>query len=264
MGTSYIRLIADKREELWNGQRDFSAVFGQADPTYDPRDHLRYIKERHGEKIVAVDDVSGQLMGWVGLFPDRDEGGLFYNLAGIEVHSGRQGQGIGTALMEQAKLYLSGKKTDRLKFGTSPLLTRCAGLYVMRFGTRYRWKEGVKGPDGQPWPYVSCECSFSDPLFKPLDLRDEEVGPRSVLEWDGVVPRTRRNITYTGPLAVTLPSLSRAELAHAMRSVPGFLETLCTVFSTLHHHGYGFAWFDRSTRGGPAPFYYVMTRLMTF
>ncbi len=49
-----------------------------------------------------------------------------------------------------------------------------------------------------------------------------------------------------------------------MRSVPGFLETLCTVFSTLHHHGYGFAWFDRSTRGGPAPFYYVMTRLMTF
>jgi hypothetical protein len=166
--------------------------------------------------------------------------------------------------MEQARQYMEGKKTDRLKFGTSPLLTRCAGLYVTRFGTRYRWKEGVKGPDGRPWPYVSCECSFSDPLFKPLDLRDEEVAGRSVLDWDGMVPRPRAHVAYTGPLAVTLPSLSRAELAYAMRSVNGFLDTLCSVFSALHRHGYGFAWFDRASRGGPAPYYYVMKSLMGF
>jgi GNAT superfamily N-acetyltransferase len=262
--TRFIRLVAEKQEGLWNGQRDFTPVFGQAGPGYDPRDHLRYIKERHGEKIVAVDAESGTLLGWIGLFPDRDEGGLFYRMSGIEVHVDHRCRGIGTALMEQARAYLAGKKTERLTFGTSPLLTHCAGLYVTRFGTRYRWKEGVKGPDGRPWPYVSCECSFDDPLSKPLDLRDDEVDAHSVLEWDGLTPVPRRKVAYTGPLAVTLPCMSRPELAHAMESVPGFLETMSGVFAALHRHGYEFAWFDRNPRGGAAPCYYLMKTLVSF
>lgn len=150
-----------------------------------------------------------------------------------------------------------------MKFGTSPLLTRCAGLYVRRFGTRYHWKEGVKGPDGRPWPYVSCECSFSDPLFKPLDLRDDEVETKSVLDWQGLSPLPRQGISYSGALSVILPDLSRPALAEAMRCVPGFLDTLSAVFSALHRHGYGFAWFDRLAGGGPPRSYYVMKRLVT-
>jgi len=259
-----IRLLEEEREDIWNAQKDFSPVFGQAGPGYDPRDHLRYIKERHGEKIVALDEGSGVLLGWIGLYPDRDEGGLFYRLSGIEVHADHRGRGIGTSLMEAAREYLDGRRTDRLKFGTSPLLTHCAGLYVTRFGTRYRLKLGVKGPDGRPWPYVSCECSFSDPLSKTPDLRDDELDGHSVLDWDGLRPVPRAGVAYRGPLAVTLPCMTRPELGHAMESIPGFLETMNEVFAALHRHGYAFAWFDRNPRGGTAPCYYVMEKLVTF
>jgi GNAT superfamily N-acetyltransferase len=262
--TRCIRLLEERREEIWESQKDFSPVFGQAGPGYDPRDHLSYIKERHGEKIVAVEEGSGELLGWIAVYPDRDEGGTLYRLSGIEVHAEHRGEGIGTSLMEAARGLLAERRTDRLRFGTSPLLTHCAGLYVTRFGAHYRLKEGVKGPDGRPWPYVSCELSFSDPLSKPLDLRDDEVASHNVLDWDGMRPVPRERVDYTGPLAVSLPCMTRPELGSAMQSVPEFLQTMSEVFNTLHRRGYGFAWFDRSPLGGPAPCYYVMKRLVTF
>jgi GNAT superfamily N-acetyltransferase len=267
MEITYLRLIEEKREALWIGQQDFSGIFNQAGATpgasaYGPIEHLSYIKERRGEKIVAVESGSQKLLGWIGLFPDRDEGGLFYNLAGIEVHADFRGRGIGAGLMEEAGKYIQRHKTARLKFGTSPLLTHCAALFVTRFGTRYRWKEGVRISDGRPWPYVSCECDFDDPLFKPLDLRDEEVGRRSVLDWEGSKPAARKGIVFSGPLAVVLPSLSALELAEAVGSETGFLETLYSVFESLVMHGYGFAWFDRTVLAGVPRFYYVMNRLM--
>jgi hypothetical protein len=151
-----------------------------------------------------------------------------------------------------------------LKFGTSPLLTGCARLYVTRFGARYRWKQGVKSPTGRPWPCVSCECDFNDPLAKLLDIRDDEVEARSVLDWDGSRPEPRGGMLYSGPLSVTLPELTAAGLADAVESVPRFLETLYAVFDALFVHGYVFAWFDRTVEsGGPARFYYVMKRAMS-
>ncbi len=294
MKARYIRLIEEKKEELWNGQDDFSKLFSQTTATpgpslYGPVEHLRYLGERRGEKIVAQDPGSGLLLGWIGLFPDKDEGGLFYQLAGIEVHADRRGEGVGSGLMEQAGAYLRERKTSRLRFGTSPLLTRCAGLYVSRFGARYRWKGGVKGPGGRPWPFVSGECDFEDPIYKPLDLRDDEVDEKNVLDWEGRKPVPKKGIAYSGPLSIVLPEFSRAALAEAMEEVPGFLETVHAVFEELFLHGYVFAWFDRVARGpDPRPWraegasgrprgrrahgcasadprcYYVMKKVMTF
>jgi GNAT superfamily N-acetyltransferase len=267
MDVGYVRLIGQKRESLWTGQSDFSKLFTQAGAApaaagFGPIDHLAYIKERHGEKIVAVEAGSGEILGWIGLYPDRDEGGLFYHLAGIEVHADRRRQGIGAGLVEEAGRYIQKHKAARLKFGTSPLLTHCAALFITGFGTRYRWKEGVRTADGRSWPYVTCECDFDDPLFKPLDLRDDEVGRRNILSWSGSTPSIKKGTVYSGPLAVVLPSFSTLALAEAVGGTPGFLETLYAAFHELFRHGYGFAWFDHTDLGGKNVFYYVMKRLM--
>ncbi len=176
MELGFIRLIEEHREELWNSLGDYSKVFTQAGAVSraslthgsagvkGPVDHLAYLKERHGEKIVAVDRSSGAVVGWVGVFPDRDTRGAFFHLAGIEVHADHRGCGIGTGLMSEVREYVLGRRASRLRFGTSPLLVPCAALYIRQFGTRYHWKEGVRLADGRPWPCVSCECDFDDPL----------------------------------------------------------------------------------------------------
>jgi GNAT superfamily N-acetyltransferase len=269
MDVRYIPLIEGREEDLWTRERDFSKLFGQAWAhngalSHGPVDHLRYIKERRGEKIVAFDSDSRTLLGWIAVFPDRDIGGPVYSLSGIEVHADHRGKGIGVGLMEAARLYIEARKVHRMKFGTSPLLTRCARLYITRFGSRYRWRPGVKSPAGRPWPCVSCECDFDDPLAKPLDLRDDEVEARSVLDWDGSRPRPRAGVQYSGPLSVVLPDFTPEGLADAVERVPRLIETVHAAFDALFVHGYGFAWFDRAADGpGAARFYYVMKRVMS-
>lgn len=271
MPVRFVRLIAEGREDLWTGQEDFSRLFGvsgsvprQGSP-YGPLEHLRYIKERKGEKIVALDPGTDALLGWLGLYPDRDEGGLFFRLAGVEVHADHRGEGIGAGLMEEAGRLVRSQRATKLRFGTSPLLTQNAGLFMRRFGTRYRWKEGVRSPEGRPWPYVACECDFDDPLPRPLGLREDEAVERSVLDWDGIRPVPRHALAHAGTLFVLLPPLTPALLARAVQEVPLFLETLTAVFQDLHVHGYGFGWFDRLPPplvppGTPALSAYAMVR----
>jgi GNAT superfamily N-acetyltransferase len=267
MSIRYIRLIEDGQEDLWYREQDFSKFFGQAwvhHGTFEhgPADHLRYIKERRGEKIVAFDADLAAILGWIAVFPDRDVGGPIYGLSGIEVHEDHRGRGLGTGLMEAARLYIEERKVHRLKFGTSPLLTHCARLYVTRFGARYHWRRGVKGSRGRPWPCVSCECDFDDPLAKPADLGDDEIEERSVLAWDGMRP-VPREVGYSGPLSVVLPELSVSGLAAAIEHIPKFIGTLHAAFDALFVHDYGFAWFDALPSHGAARFYYLMKRVMS-
>ncbi len=259
MDLQYVRLIGERREDLWTGQKDFAKIFGQAGSSLGPADHLAFIKEKRGEKIVALETETGLLVGWVGLYPDRDEAGAFFNLAGIEVHADRRGQGIGTGLMSQARDWVLARHASRLKFGTSPLLTGNATLYVTKLGTHYRWKQGVRLPDGRPWPYVSCECDFDDPLPRPFDPPEEEVATRSVVKWEGGRPVAHRGLVFSGTLTVLLPPLGNSSLARAVDTVPGFLETMYDAFERLYLHGYQFAWFDR-TKASPPACYYVMKR----
>jgi GNAT superfamily N-acetyltransferase len=270
MMVRFVRLIAEKREDLWTGQQDFSRLFGQSGTVprlgapYGPLDHMRYIKEKRGEKIVALDGETGQLVGWIGLFPDKDEGGPLFRLAGIEVHADHRGRGIGSGLMAEAEKYLRERHAARLRFGTSPLLTQNAGLCITKFGTRYRWKEGVRSPDGRPWPYVVCELDFDDPLPRPLGLRDEQAREKSVLDWDGMRPVPKKTVVYAGTLFVVLPPLTGSLVAEAVAGVPLFLETLSAVFQELHVHGCAFAWFDRvpPVEGAAPLYYYAMSGLM--
>ena len=230
-------------------------------------DDLTHLRERHGEKIVAVDQESASIVGALGLYPDRDEGGTFYHLAGLEATPDARAAGVDALLLEEAGRYLGEHKATRLKFGTSPLLTTNAGLYVTRFGTRYRWREGPRTPDGAPWPYVACECDFDDPLARPLDLRDDEVEARSVLAWREGRPIPRAGVAWSGPLSILLPELSSDSLPLAV-SDPGFLSVLWETFHALHVHGYSFAWFDRlPARGRPPgapPCFYVMKKSVAF
>jgi GNAT superfamily N-acetyltransferase len=253
MKVQFVRLLADAREDLLE-DRPSSA------------EELRSIRERHGERIAAVDVDSARPLGWIGVYPGRDEGGHFYHLSGIEVLPGHRGEGIEAALLEEAARFIGGHKVQRMKFGTSPLLTASATLYITRFGTRYRWREGGRTAGGVPWPHVTCECDFDDPLARPLDLRDDEVLARSVVGWEGRMPILRRKVVYSGPLSVSLPELDADALAEAETRDPPFLTTMYSVFHELFIHGYGFAWFDRlpdrlAPPGGP-PFYYVMNRVL--
>ena len=250
MKVRFVRLLSDARDELREGHS----------PSLDA---IRSVRERHGERIAAVDPGTGQPLGWIGVFPGRDEGGHFYHLAGIEVPPENRGQGIEAALLEEASRLMAARKVTRLKLGTSPLITANADLYITRFGARYRWRPGVRTADGAPWPSVTCECDFDDPLARPLDLRDDEVLSRSVLGWEGRTPVPRRRVVYSGPLAVVLPDLNAEMLAGAGRE---FLSVLYGVFHGLHMHGYGFAWFDRLPASlapsGEPVFYYVMNRVL--
>jgi GNAT superfamily N-acetyltransferase len=231
-------------------------------------DDLHRLAERRGERIAAVDYDTMTLLGTIGIYPDRDEGGPFYHLDHIDVLPVYKGKGIDAFLMEQAGAYLREHHAARLKFGTSPLLTGNAELYVIQFGTRYRWREGTRTPGGQPWPYVSCECDFDDPLARPLDMREEEVAARSVLDWVDGRPAPRPRVAYSGPLSVLLPDLDGEDLAAAEERDPSFLPLLFDVFHTLHVHGYRFAWFDRLTdaKGEPGcpSCYYIMNRVVSF
>lgn len=229
-------------------------------------DELRRLEERRGEMIAAVDGVSGQVLGTLGLYPDHDDGGTFYHLAGMQMGPGPRVADLDVLLLEKAGLFLHQRRAARLKLGTSPLLTRNAWLYVNRFGSRYRWREGTRRPDGTPWPYVSCEVDFDDPLARPLDLREDQVIPRSVLAWEGGRP-VARALTYSGPLSVVLPDLDADTVASAAAADPRFLPALYEAFQGLHVHGYEFAWFDRLP-GPAAPvgapcWYYVMKRVVS-
>jgi len=230
-------------------------------------DDLRHLEERKGEMIAAVDGVSGEVLGTLGLYPDRDEGGTFFHLAGMQTEPGHPVADLDVLLLEKAGLFLQRRRVTRLKLGTSPLLTRNAWLYVTRFGSRYRWREGLRTPEGKPWPYVSCEVDFDDPLARPLDLREEEVVPRSVLSWDEGRP-SLRPLAWSGPLSVVLPDLDSDSIAAAAGADPQFIATLYSAFHGLHLHGYEFAWFDRLPQGaapaGAPPWYYVMKRVVSF
>lgn len=231
MDAHYVRLISGRREDLWRG------------PGTSLQD-LDGLKERRGEKIVAVDPQSQELLGWVSLYPERGAGGPAFRLADIQVLPAYRGKGIGAALMERAGEYIGERKVPRLKFSTSPLLTWNAGLFMKRCGMRYTWKEGIKTPGAKPWPYVSCEWELDDRLEKPHDLREEDVPQRSVLDWEVSKPVARTGLPHSGPLYVPLPDLSGEDLIAMVRNSPDALEVLHDVFHALFLHGYRFAWFD--------------------
>jgi hypothetical protein len=231
------------------------------------QDDLRRLEERKGEMIAAVDGVSGQVLGTLGVYPDRDEGGTFYHLSGIQMEPGHRVADLDVLLLEKAGLFLQKRRVTRLKLGTSPLLTRNAWLYVTRFGSRYRWREGIRAPNGRPWPYVSCEVDFDDPLARSLDLPEDEVRAHSILSWEGGRP-VSRPLAWSGPLAVVLPDLDADFISAAAEADPQFISTLYSAFHGLHLHGYEFAWFDRLPEGsapaGAPRWYYVMKRVVSF
>jgi GNAT superfamily N-acetyltransferase len=229
-------------------------------------DDIGYLRVRRGEKIAALDGETGTVIGVIGLHPERDVGGTCFRLSGLEVAAGRRGEGLEAALLDEAEGYLRAHKSSRLKFGTSPLLTARAELFVTRFGARYRWREGARTPEGRPWPYVSGECDFDDPLARPLDMRDDEVVERSVLSWTGGRLARRPGMVYAGPLSVLLPDFTIESVTAAAAADPAFLPDLYDTFHELSRHGYGFTWFDRlpaaAGEPGGARWYYLMTRLI--
>ncbi|HVP17863.1 MAG TPA: GNAT family N-acetyltransferase [Spirochaetia bacterium] len=233
MNVGYIRLLSARRNDLFRGHEAPAGA-----------DDLHRLSERRGERIAAVDPETERLLGWISLYPDRDAGGRFFALAGIEVLPAWRGKGIGTGLIRQAEAYLRERKVTRLKFGTSPLLTWCAGLYMRRFGMRYTWKEGVRTPEGKPWPFVSCEWDLDDPAVKPPDLREKDLPARSAIDWKGPVPVRRSRLVYSEPLFVPLPDLSNDELAGLSDRAPDFLPAIYRIFQDLFRHGYRFSWFD--------------------
>jgi GNAT superfamily N-acetyltransferase len=246
MNVAYVRLLSSNREGLLRG--------------HDAAEEIERLREKRGEKIAAVDPETERPLGWISLYPDRDAGGRFFMLAGIEVLPAWRGRGIGTGLVTQAGAYLRERKATRLKFTTSPLLTACAGLSMRRFGMRYSWKEGVRTPDGKPWPFVSCEWDLDDPAVKPPDLSEQDLPERSAIDWKGPVPVRRSGLVYAGPLFLPLPDLSSDELADRVKRAPEFLPAAYRVFQELFRHGYRFAWFDTMTSGsfpGCSCFYFM-------
>ena len=231
------------------------------------RDEIRRLEERRGEMIAARDEDSGRIAGTIGLFPDHDEGGKFYHLSSLQVAPAYTGADVDSALLDAAGRFLAGKKVTRLKFATSPLLTPAAWLYVHRFGARDRWRESSRTPEGRPWPYVSGECDFDDPLERPLDLLDEEVPQHCLVFWEHGKPVVRAGLRFTGPLCVALPDIDPDGLSRLADSDPAAISTLHGAFQSLHIHGYEFAWFDRLQGTAEAPgaprWYYLMKHIVS-
>ncbi len=258
-------LIGDKKEKLWQKQ-DFSKIFRESVTSRNATEHFDYLKAQNGEKIAFVNS-NDEILGWIGLIPDQDRRGKYYILSGHEVRSDYRGLGIGAKLLEEAKKYLKKYQASRLKFGTSPLLTVNASLYITRYGAQYTWNDKIKLADGKPWPYVSCECNFNNPLKKPLELSSRNVLAANLLEWDGLRPKPIKFVRYTGGLSILLPPISKSQLRTATDNIDGFLETTFNLFDSLNRTGYGFIWFDKLKIEGNTFYYYYLSKelnILTF
>jgi hypothetical protein len=255
MDVRWVRLIGGSRRPLPEGPPGLL-------------DDLASLREHRGEKIAAVAPDTGALMGVLGLRPERDEGGVCFRLVCLEVLPRWRGMDVEAGLLEQAGAYMRSHRSTRLKLGTSPLLTTNAELFITRFGARYRWTEGARSSAGLPWPYVSCELDFDSALARPLDLSDEEIPARSVLEWVAGVPRRRPGIVWSGAHTLLLPDIDQDRLAAASERGDPLVGILHDAFHELAHHGYGFTWFDRlpPSAGSPggARWYYLMGRVLRF
>ncbi|GAH47284.1 unnamed protein product, partial [marine sediment metagenome] len=221
--------------------------------------HFKYIKAQKGEKIALVDN-SNKILGWIGLIPDTDGRGKYFILSGHEVHSDSRGQGIGSRLMEEAQSYLTVLYVSRLKFGTSPLLTINASLYITKFGTCYTWNNKIKLADGSPWPYVTCEWDFNNPLSKPAELTTMDILSINILQWRGYQPIPLEAARYPAKVSVLFPPTTKYELKTAIDRNEGFLKTLFEIFDSLHKKGYGFTWFDKIRIEEGLFYYYYMTK----
>jgi len=251
-------LIKDNQKDLWQAQ-DFSQIFRESVTSRNAADYYDYIQSHSGE-ILALLDQENAILGWIGLIPGSDERGRYYTLSGQEVSPDYRRQGIGVRLLEEAREYLQHRRAVRLKFGTSPLLTANASLYITKFGARYTWNNKIKLADGSPWPYVSCECDFSRPVGKPPELAALDIRRLCLLDWQGYVPRINRDLRPTRQAALILPTLTRRHLDAVIDRVEGFLGTFFSLLDSLTRQGFGFAWFDRLDSNGEERFYSYMTK----
>ena len=219
-------------------------------------DELHRLKERRGEMIAAVDDDTGEVVGTIGLYPDKDEGGRFSHLAGIEVGPGPAADVEGF-LLEEAGAWLRARRMTRLKFGTSPLLTRNAWLYVTRFGSRYRWREGARTPGRSAVALRLLRMRFRRPAGASPGPAG---GPGAAAQRPGLEGRQAGPARRPGVLRAACPWCFRTWTVtpwpRRQRRDPGFIATLYAAFHALHQHGYGFAWFDRLA--APAGRYLVL------
>ena len=158
MNVAYMRLLSGRPEDLWRGRgptrRSFAGCVRSAEKRSPP-----WIRARNSFWGGSRSTQTGM----------RAES--FSPSPGSKILPAWRGMGIGTGLLNQAGDYLREHKTGRLKFGTSPLLTWNAALCMRHFGMRFSWKEGIRTPDGKPWPYVSCEWDVDDPLVKPPEAQ---------------------------------------------------------------------------------------------
>jgi GNAT superfamily N-acetyltransferase len=253
-------LIEDDQKDLWQAQ-DFSQIFRESVTSRNAADYYDYIQSHSGEIIALVDDRS-RILGWIGLIPGIDERGRYCTLSGQEVSPEHRRQGIGVRLLDEARGYLQRRRTTRLKFGTSPLLTANASLYITKFGTRYTWNNKIKLADGSPWPYVACECDFTHPVQKPAELAALDIPRISLLDWPGDRPRVNGTLRPVRRAALILPALTRRRLDSLIDNVEDFLDTIFSLLEFLNSQDFGFAWFDRLPGTGEERYYYYLTKSM--
>jgi GNAT superfamily N-acetyltransferase len=251
-------LIDNNKKDLWRKQ-DFSRIFRESATSRNAADYYDYIQSQSGEIIALLDDGS-RILGWIGLIPGMDERGRCYTLSGQEVSPEYRRQGLGVRLMEEARDYLRGRRTARLKFGTSPLLTANAALYITKFGTRYTWNNKVRLADGARWPYVACECDFAHPVGKPPELSALDIRRISLLDWRGYSPRLAAGPLPARRAALILPALTRRRLDALIDEKKEFLKSVFSLIDSLHSRGFGFAWFDRLPASRSERYYYYLTK----
>jgi GNAT superfamily N-acetyltransferase len=251
-------LIENNQKDLWQKQ-DFSQIFRESITSRNAADYYEYIQTHSGE-IIALFNGDDCVLGWIGLIPGADERGRYYTLSGQEVSSLHRRRGIGVRLLEEARSYLHSHRARRLKFGTSPLLTANASLYITKFGTRYTWNRKIKLADGSPWPYVTCECDFSHPIQKPPELAAMDIRGVSLLDWQDYVPRVNDSLRPARSATLILPALTHQRLNALIDEVNDFLKNTFSLLDSLNDQGFGFAWFDKLPDSADERYYYYLTK----
>jgi GNAT superfamily N-acetyltransferase len=244
------RVIEQGIQSIWINQKSYIEFFREVGAPNQPQEHFEYISSEKGEIILAHKE--SEIYGWIGLIPRNTS----YELAGIEVHMNHRNKGIGKELMKCAKEYVIEKGCATIEFGTSPLLSSNALLYLHENRAHYKYSKGIMLDANKniPWPYVECKIFVNE---ERISCGSGKID--NPIKWnsESIIEEIENRIRNDKRIFIEMKYLDANAIMNEIKILGvGFLKRYDKAFIKLNEEEYVFKDFIKDSN----KYYYVMER----